>query len=64
MTRCECHETPFVRILEFSEATGVEDFETLARLTGCGRTCTACRADLEEYLEENRPLVPRLAKAS
>ncbi|MCG3197194.1 MAG: hypothetical protein GHCLOJNM_01679 [bacterium] len=53
MTRCECHEAPFSEVLDYAERTGIEDFDRLCALVGCGQTCTACHGDLKEYLEEN-----------
>jgi NAD(P)H-nitrite reductase large subunit len=49
MTRCECAGVAFAEIARRlqEERASLDD---LCRRTGCGRTCTACRPDLEAYL--------------
>jgi len=53
MTRCECHEVPFSKVIEVADATGIEDFGTLCALSRCGQTCTACHCDLKRTLAEH-----------
>lgn len=57
MTRCECHEIPFSKVVRHAQRHPGQDFKTLCAQTGCGQTCTACHCDLKAYLRENaRPI--------
>jgi bacterioferritin-associated ferredoxin len=49
MGRCECTQLAF---REFARRLSQEgkSFEQVSRETGCGRLCTACIPDLQEYL--------------
>jgi len=48
MTRCECADLSFDEIRQRIDKG--QEFEELAKRTGCGRTCTACVPDLEAFL--------------
>ena len=52
MTRCECAGLSFAEV-ERRLREGAS-FEDMSRLTGCGRTCTACLPDLKAYLARGR----------
>lgn len=58
MTRCECHEVPFVRVARYAERHPGEDFETVMQGAGCGQTCTACHCDLKAYLQSRKAKRP------
>lgn len=53
MTRCECAGLSFAEVERRLREGGVS-FEDISRRTGCGRTCTACLADLKAYLAGRR----------
>ena len=53
MTRCECAEMPFAEVARRLRDEG-QSLAELSRRTGCGRTCTACMPDLEEFLSRHR----------
>ncbi len=48
MTRCECAEVEFADVArQMAAGASLED---VSRETGCGRMCTGCIPDLEDYL--------------
>jgi bacterioferritin-associated ferredoxin len=51
MSRCECADMSFEEIRKRLEKG--QDFDELAKRTGCGRTCTACVPDLEAFLSKH-----------
>jgi NAD(P)H-nitrite reductase large subunit len=54
MTRCECADLPFDEIAHRIRHEG-QTLREMAARTGCGKTCTACVPDLEEYLATHKP---------
>ena len=54
MTRCECAELTFERIADLADREGIEGFGLLRKRTGCAETCTACKPDLEAFLDARR----------
>jgi len=54
MTRCECAGLTFRAVAEFADRDGIEGLERICQRAGCGQLCTACRPDLEAYLEARR----------
>ncbi len=54
MNKCHCHNVEFTTVAQYSKNTGVEDFDVLCDRVGLGQTCTACRCDLADYLNDQR----------
>ena len=54
MTRCECAELTFDEIADLAQREGIEGFGLLCKRTGCAATCTACKPDLESFLDGRR----------
>jgi bacterioferritin-associated ferredoxin len=54
MTRCECAGLSFEEIGRRLREEG-QGFGELSRRTGCAATCTACVADLDDFLARRRP---------
>ena len=59
MDRCECAGWTFEEIARIAEREGIDGLDLLGRRTGCARTCTACRPDLEAFLARRRAAGPR-----
>lgn len=56
MTQCQCQNVAFESVLDHAKDRNEWELETLCAQVGCGQICTACRGDLEEFLNQRCPL--------
>ena len=54
MTRCECANLAFEAIADVAEREGIDCFAMICKRTDVAATCTACKPDLQAFLDARR----------
>ena len=63
MKRCECAGKSFEKVARIALREGLADVDGICRRSGCAQLCTACRPDLERFLERRLPSISAAAAA-